>query len=783
MVGTARCAVTARKAGGTVRMRRDCEGAGCAAARGADSAARRPCHRGFIALILVVALVLPVRAQEPAAWQAKRAPVMTHWAADVSPTNDLPEYPRPQLVRPDWMNLNGLWDYSITSDSADQPTSYTEKILVPFPVESALSGVMTHFDGHSKLWYHRTFSIPQSWRGRRIRLHFGAVDWQCEVWVNGHEIGQHQGGYDPFTFDVTDALRWNGPEEIVVAATDPTDDGDQPRGKQSRKPEGIFYTSTSGIWQTVWLEPVPGTCIDSLKTVPDVDSQTLHLWAAANNFSDSLKVEAAAFVGGKEAGSVTGAPNSELVLNLPNARLWSPDNPVLYDLKVTLKEGDKVVDTASSYFGMRKIALRRDDEGVMRIALNDHFIFQIGTLDQGFWPDGIYTAPTDDATRSDIEFLKKSGFNLIRKHVKVEPQRWYYWCDKLGMLVWQDMPSGNSATAAGRRDFESELLHMIDNLKDHPCIITWVLFNEGWGQYDTESLAKWIKGMDPSRLVDDASGWTDMRVGDLVDMHNYPGPDCPDLDPRRAAVLGEFGGLGFIVPGHTWSTNFWGYVMLTNRDDLADRYSHMLKQVWRLHAVRGLNAAVYTQTADVETECNGLQTYDRAMAKIDPSVLLAANRGGFWGKTIRVTLADGLFGRPAWRYTTEQPPDDWFQNGFDASKWKEGIGGFGTTGTPGVSLNTSWTTSDIWLRRDFDLKAENIPGMELQVFHDEDVEVYLNGVLALKLPGFITDYDEFPISSEALAALHPGENTIAVHCHQTVGGQGVDVGMVSPDER
>jgi Glycosyl hydrolases family 2, sugar binding domain/Glycosyl hydrolases family 2/Glycosyl hydrolases family 2, TIM barrel domain len=735
----------------------------------------------ILRLLLTVAVVFPLHAQEPVAWHPARAPLMTRWAADVSPTNVLPEYPRPQLVRSDWMNLNGLWDYSITADSADPPAMYAGKLLVPFPVESALSGVMAHFEEHSKLWYHRTFSIPPSWHGRRIRLHFGAVDWECQIWVNGHAIGRHQGGYDPFTFDVTDSLRWNGPEEIIVAAADPTDDGDQPRGKQSRKPEGIFYTSTSGIWQTVWLEPVPQTCIDNLKTVPDVDSKSLHLWVAANSFSDSLRVEATAFMDSTEAGTVTGGPNSELVLNLPAARLWSPDDPVLYQLKVTLKDGAKVVDSVSSYFGMRKIALRRDDQGVMRIALNDRFIFQIGTLDQGFWPDGIYTAPTDDAMRSDIEFLKRSGFNLIRKHVKVEPQRWYYWCDKLGMLVWQDMPSANNATADGRRDFESELLHMIDNLKDHPCIITWVLFNEGWGQYDTESLAKWIKAMDPSRLVDNASGWTDMRAGDLVDMHNYPGPDCPELDPRRAAVLGEFGGLGLIIPGHIWSTNYWGYVMLTNRDDLADRYTRMLKQVWRLHSSRGLNAAVYTQTADVETECNGLQTYDRSVEKISQSVLLAANRGEFWEKKITVTLADGLYGRTTWKYTTNQPPDDWPATGFNASKWNEGIGGFGTAGTPALCLNTSWNTSDIWLRRDFDLKQENISGIELQVFHDEDVEVYLNGVLALKLPGYITDYDEFPISNEALATLHAGQNRIAVHCRQTVGGQGVDVGLVTPE--
>ncbi len=448
----------------------------------------------FCLFILVTAVFSPAHAQENVSWQPGRAPLMTRWAAEVSPTNALPDYPRPQLVRPDWMNLNGLWDYVITPDTADQPPAYAGKILVPFPVESALSGVMAHFDEHSKLWYHRTFFVPESWRGQRVRLHFGAVDWHCEILVNGHKIGQHQGGYDSFTFDITDALLWNGVEDIVVFATDPTDDGDEPRGKQSRKPEGIFYTSTSGIWQTVWLEPVPQMCIDGLKSVPDVDSHSLHLWVAVNNFSENLQVEATAYANGKEAGSVTGSPNSELALNLPDARLWSPDDPFLYDLKVTLKDGDKVVDNVSSYFGMRKIALRKDDQGVMRIALNDQFIFQIGTLDQGFWPDGIYTAPTDAAIRSDIDFLKKSGFNLIRKHVKVEPERWYYWCDKLGMLVWQDMPSANNATADGRRDFESELLQMIDNLKNHPSIITWVLFNEGWGQYDTESLTKWNSG-------------------------------------------------------------------------------------------------------------------------------------------------------------------------------------------------------------------------------------------------------------------------------------------------
>jgi len=732
-------------------------------------------------LILILAVPAWARADETGAWHPGKAPLMTRWAAEVGPTNALPEYPRPQLVRVDWLNLNGLWDYAITPDSADKPPPFAGKILVPFPVESALSGVMTNFDERSKLWYHRNITAPPSWRARRVRLHFGAVDWHCQVWVNGRAIGQHQGGYDAFTFDITDALRWNGGEEILVSVTDPTE-GDQPRGKQSRKPEGIFYTSNSGIWQTVWLEPVAELCIDRLKTTPDVAAKSLRLWAAVDSFSDTLRVKAVASADGKVVASVTGLANAEIILSLPNPHLWSPDDPFLYDLAVTLQDGDKIVDSVSSYFGMRKIALRKDEQGFTRMALNDRSVFEIGTLDQGFWPEGIYTAPTDAALRSDIEFLKKCGFNLTRKHVKVEPDRWYYWCDKLGLLVWQDMPSGNNATADGRRDFENELLRMVNGLQNHPCIVVWVLFNEGWGQYDAEPLSTWLKELDPSRLVDDASGWTDMHAGDLIDMHSYPGPDAPVSEPHRAAVLGEFGGLGLAVPGHSWSTLAWGYVKLPDGKELASRYAQTLKHVWRLHALRGLSAAVYTQTTDVETECNGLQTYDRAAAKIDPAVVLAANQDGFSGTPMKVILADGLFGRTNWKYTTEKPADAWYEPGFDASAWKEGTAGFGTAGTPGIFLNTTWDTSDIWARREFTLKAEDLPGIKLQVFHDEDAEIYLNGVLAAKVFGFITDYDDFEISKEAAAALKPGRNTIAVHCHQTSGGQGIDVGILSPQD-
>jgi hypothetical protein len=740
-----------------------------------------PIRMRFLAgILLIPALLCSLQASEPVGWQPRKAALMTRWAEQVGPDNAWPEYPRPQLVRPDWVNLNGLWDYAITPDAAASAPPFAGQILVPCPVESALSGVMTNFNENSKLWYHRSFVVPAGWRDRRVRLHFGAVDWRCEVWVNGHGIGGHQGGYDAFTFDITDALRWQGVEEVTVCVTDPTE-GDQPRGKQSRKPEGIFYTSTSGIWQTVWLEPVPATCIDSVKTVPDVDAKTLHLRVAANNLSAGLQVEAVASANGREVARVTGTAGTDLVMNLPGARLWSPNDPFLYDLKVTLRDGDRALDSVASYFGMRKISLRRDDNDFMEIALNNQIDFEVGTLDQGFWPDGIYTAPTDEALRSDIEFLKKAGFNLVRKHVKVEPARWYYWCDKLGLLVWQDMPSANNATPAGRRDFEEELARMVDGLGNHPSIIVWILFNEGWGQYDTEDLAGWLLKTDPSRLVDDASGWTDMHAGDLIDMHNYPGPNIPPAEPHRATVLGETGGMGLVVPNHVWSTErAWGYVMLTNSSDLASRYTDDMQQIWRLHNLRGLSAAIYTQTADVESECNGLMTYDRAVMKLDPAVLAAANGGGAFHPPQKIILADALFGRSVWNYTTDKPATNWFQPGFDASAWGQGLAGFGTVGTPGIFLNANWSTADIWMRRQFTVTAEDISDIKLQVFHDEDVEVYLNGVLALQEAGFITDYLEYNISAAVRSLLRPGENSIAVHCHQTTGGQGIDVGIIIP---
>ena len=701
---------------------------------------------------------------------------MTRWAADVNPTNVHPEYPRPQLVRADWLNLNGLWNYAITPASANAATNFDGQILVPFPIEAALSGVMRRLDENSTLWYQRRFQVPAAWAGKRVRLHFGAVDWRTRVFINGQEVGQHRGGYDGFSFDITSNLKRLRDEEIRVAVSDPTE-GDQPRGKQSRKPEGIFYTPSSGIWQTVWLEPVENSCMDGLKLTPDVDAHALSVRVATASSSDSVRVEVLAFAGDKEVGRVVGPANKELIMPISLMRLWSPDDPFLYDLKITLKEGDRVVDTATSYFGMRKVALKKDAAGVTRIALNDQFLFQMGTLDQGYWPDGIYTAPTDEALRFDIEFAKRAGFNLARKHVKVEPERWYYWCDKLGLLVWQDMPSGTYDTPQSRTQFEVELQRMVEGRFNHPSIIVWVLFNEGWGQYDTERLTPWLKSLDPSRLVNNASGWTDKRVGDLIDVHSYPGPESPTPEADRAAVLGEFGGLGLGLTNHTWSEQFWGYQPMPNAGVLAERYAGLLERVHILNDSFGLSAAIYTQTTDVETECNGLLTYDRAVTKLDLAGLQKANRSDD-ENPLRVIVPNANHGRVTWKYTTSNPGDGWSRADFNDTTWQQGHGGFGTDQTPNALVGTSWNTSDIWLRREFTLGAEDLRDARLQLHHDEDAEVYLNGVLAAQVNSFSANYFVTNISSAAIATLKPGINRMAVHCRQTGGGQFIDAGIV-----
>lgn len=554
-------------------------------------------------------------------WQPVTGPLTTRWAAQVSPEQVLSEYPRPQMVRPEWMNLNGLWDYAVRPRADARPQVFDGHILVPFPIESALSGVMRSVGDSNRLWYRRLFTVPDDWHGHRILLHFGAVDWEADVSVNGHEMGVHHGGYDALDYDITSALNPTGPQTVVVGVWDPTDAGTQPRGKQVASPHGIWYTSVTGIWQTVWLEPIGDTAIASLTLTPDIDSGVLQVTARAFETDPNVQVIAIASQSGREIGRAQGRLGETINLSVAHTKLWSPETPVLYDLTISLVRASFTLDTVTSYFGMRKSSLCKDSAGITRMCLNNKPLFQIGPLDQGWWPDGLYTAPTDTALKSDIEVEKRLGFNLARKHVKVEPDRWYYWADHLGLLVWQDMPSTivrGERTADSKQQFERELQAMIDGRRNHPSIVMWVPFNEGWGQYDTARIVKWIKTYDPSRLVDDASGWTDEGVGDVVDVHKYPGPDAPKPETARAAVLGEFGGLGLPLAGHTWqSQSNWSYRGFTRPGELTKAFSELFTQLRSLEVSSGLSAAVYTQTTDVEVEVNGLMTYDRAIVKMD----------------------------------------------------------------------------------------------------------------------------------------------------------------------
>ena len=589
----------------------------------------------MISLVLCLVAAGPLAlCGSAAAWQPAQGRLMTRWAADVQPDKALPEYPRPQLVRQQWLNLNGLWSYAIVAKDAAQPTAWDGQILVPFAVESALSGVMKPVGEANRLWYRRTFQTPEGWEGKNVLLHFGAVDWDTTVWVNGQQIGTHQGGYDGFSLDITAALKPQGEQEIVVSVWDPVDVGHQARGKQVRNPGGIWYTPTTGIWQTVWLEPVGKANLDSLRITPNIDDSTVTvaLHGVVSGGTPELKVEVLdglqvvqqeTLVVRRTTRSLPPQIGEVLTVKVPDAKLWSPDSPFLYGLRITLLENGQVADQLESYFGMRKIAPGKDEKGIQRLMLNNEPLFQFGPLDQGFWPDGLYTAPTDEALRYDIEMTRKLGFNMARKHVKVEPDRWYYWCDKLGLLVWQDMPSGNFGGKDDQRrsdeastQYELELKRLVDGLVNHPSIVMWVPFNEGWGQHETGRYVDLIKQWDPTRLVNNASGWTDRNVGDVSDMHNYPGPGAPKLEANRAGVLGEFGGLGLPIKGHTWQDEAnWGYRSFTTREALTEAYVALIKKLRQLTDDEGLCAAVYTQTTDVEIEVNGLMTYDRAMIK------------------------------------------------------------------------------------------------------------------------------------------------------------------------
>ena len=714
---------------------------------------------------------------------------MTKFAADVDPAHVLPEYPRPQMERAAWLNLNGVWQFQPgkEGDATPKGEKLASEILVPFPVESALSGVMEH---HDRLWYRRTFTVPGDWKGKRILLHFGAVDWEAEIFVNGESLGVHKGGYDPFSFDITRALKDGGGEqELVVRVYDPTDDYGQPRGKQSLHPGGIMYTPCTGIWQTVWLEPVADASILELKLVPDVDGRKLKLTAVTNSAADKGaltdgEVRVTVKDGDRTVGTYTGTPDTDLSIPVDDAKLWSPTHPFLYDLEVALTAKGQETDRVKSYFGMRKIELG-EVNGVKKMLLNGEFVFENGPLDQGFWPDGIYTQPTEAALKYDIEMMKQYGFNMVRKHIKVEPMRWYYWCDKLGLLVWQDMPSADTyidtqkykVPPVDKAAFKRELARLVQTHWNVPSIIMWDTFNESQSQHDTPQLVNMVKQLDPSRLVNEASGGSYIGAGDVFDEHHYPPPECPKPNDWQALACGEYGGIGFNIPGHTWTGKGSGYTDVHEPEDLLGLYAEWSQMIKGFRDQQGLSAVVYTQLTDVETEINGLMTYDR-ITKVDPAKVAQANRFEYPVPTYREIVPTSQKTAQTWRYAFESPQGDWKGAAFDDAAWQEGKAPFGHDYD---AKHTDWTTDNIWLRRHFnpgELSAEALDHLLVRYQHDEDVEVYINGVEALKRRGFISVYEYHSLSAEAKQALKAnGDNVLAVHCHQTIGGQFIDVGL------
>jgi beta-galactosidase/beta-glucuronidase len=597
---------------------------------------------------------------QPDTWKPAGDKILTDFAAKVNPAAPLPEYPRPQLTRNDWKNLNGLWDYAITGENSPVPVKFDGKILVPFAVESALSGVGKNVGPGKALWYSTRFSVPSNYRGKKLLLHFGAVDWSCEVFINGVSAGTHQGGYDPFWFDITGLLKGSGNQSLQVRVTDPSDKGPQPRGKQVLNPNSIWYTPVTGIWQTVWIEPVGKTFISLTKQVPDLAAKELKITAYVSGSQPGDIIRVIAAEKGTDISEATGKPGEDIHLKIENPHKWSPSDPFLYNLRISVERGGKRIDEAGSYFGMRSSSLYPDQNGVLRMAVNGEFLFQYGPLDQGWWPDGLYTPPTEEAILFDIMKTKEMGFNMIRKHVKVEPARWYYNCDRLGILVWQDMPSGDlgggrwhtnpgteggwdkERSASSEDIFRKEWNAIIDNLYNFPSIIVWVPFNEAWGQFKTVEITEWTMKKDPSRLVNSASGGNFHFTGHILDMHNYPGPVMPNakaFGSNQALVLGEFGGLGLPLENHTWlGKNNWGYRSFANADTLLTAYDNYLKQLIP-YIAKGLSAAVYTQTTDVEIEVNGLLTYDRKIMKM-PADKLSEISNRLYTEAKKVKLAE-----------------------------------------------------------------------------------------------------------------------------------------------
>ena len=789
--------------------------------------------------LIAAALVAAMAAGGASAAYVQAPGMKTPWGEKVTPENAWREYPRPQMVRDAWTNLNGLWSYAVTSNAARDaaaaafPAQWAGEILVPFAIESSLSGVGRLLQPGETLWYRRSFAADVK-PGERLLLHVEQADLRTQVFVNRVEAGvPHEGGSIPFSYDVTDLVK-PGANELVVSCWDPTGGPVGGTGKQSQRPSGCFYTRSSGITGTVWLETVPATHLVDYKVVTDIDAGTVSVTLdGAGNLLKARGRVTAKRGGQALATGEMSAWGEPVVLALPQpVALWSPETPALYDLEISFEDAAAGTrDVVRGYFGMRKFEMKRDAAGVLRFALNNEFRFPIATLDQGWWPDGLLTPPSDEAMAFDILTLKKMGFDAMRKHIKVEPRRYYWLCDTLGILVEQDMPSGGGDIDLRYGFYRRELKEMVDLLQKTPSVVMWIPYNERWGQpgpFLTHATLMWTQRYDPTRLVDGPSGWNDFEGGEwltrdeknqrnvhhfsphppadaeeaahVIDKHDYAvRPKMHAVNPRRASFLGEFGGIGCRVEGHLWTSNAWGYGNTgkdTDRSGVQQKFVTLMEHVARLASL-GLAGSVYTQTTDVEGEINGLVTYDRRVVKFDVDAVAAVH------ERVRAAAARGqrptatveLFPRQdadakAWAYAFEEPAAGWEKPGFDDAAWPRSAGGFGTPGIdakrPVAKVATPWTTKALWLRRAFTCgeRPAKLVDLRLDMFHDEGVEVYLNGRKILAADGYTTDYVPYFADLEASkAALKEGENVLAVKVVQTVGDQYFDTSLSLVSEK
>ncbi len=596
-----------------------------------------------LGLLIFCLMVFSSNGQKAAQYHVAEQQMMTTWGEQIDPTHVWEVYPRPIMQRPDWKSLNGLWQYAILPRGEAQPQQWQGQILVPFCPESALSGVGRKVGDGYELWYERQFAIPTEWRNRNVLLNFDAVDWKCDIWVNDIKIGSHTGGFTAFSLDITAALR-RGQNTLLVRVWDPTDLGTQPRGKQVVNPHSCWYTAVTGIWQSVWLEPVNPLHFCQIRTTPDLSSCNINIRANSTATDGQTITRVRIFDAGSMIAEGSSIGSQDVDIRMPrDTKLWTPDQPHCYDMEVSLLQNGQVVDQISSYVAMRQISRGRDGDGIERLLLNGEPLFQFGPLDQGWWPDGLLTPPSYEAMIYDLEQTKSWGFNMIRKHIKVEPATWYTWCDRNGIIVWQDMPSGDAEwewqnhkyfdgvelnrTPESEYHYRKEWREIMDQLHSYPCICVWVPFNERWGQFKTVEITSWTQQHDPSRLVNSASGGNFFPCGDILDLHNYPEPRMYLFDGSRVNVLGEYGGIGYPISGHLWAPERqnWGYVQYNSPTAVTDVYVDYAEQLYRL-AQRGFSAAVYTQTTDVEIEVNGFMTYDRKLFKMELDRVRQANR-------------------------------------------------------------------------------------------------------------------------------------------------------------